>query len=382
MTIRAAKEIDWILIFCVLVVTFLGILTIKPFGEVSSGAEATNYFFERQIIWVALGICALFLSVWINWNFLKTNSIFLFLIYVFILFSLFVLIFTAESIRGAKSWYRVYSLSIEPVELMKIALILVLAKYFSKRHVEIARVRHIFISGAYTFLPAGLVFLHSDFGSAAILGAIWLGMGLCGGIKLKHLVLIFFLGIAVFALLWSFFLAPYQKARISSFLNPEGDVRGSGYHALQSEIAVGSGGIFGRGVGFGTQSRLEFLPENETDFIFASFAEEWGFVGVVILFLFLGIVLWRILRAGIYGESNFEKLYSAGLSIFLFSQIAVHVGMNIGFLPITGLGLPFMSYGGSSTISLFIALGILQSFNVHKKGIFVGNEDTYKEGIL
>lgn len=376
------KEIDWVLVFSVLAMVFLGILTIKPFGDPLINVEATNYFFVRQIIWVLLGIFIFILSLLINWNFLKTNSIFLFLIYLFILISLFILIFAVDSIRGAKSWYRVYSLSIEPVELMKLVLILVLAKYFSKRHVEIARAWHIFISGAYAFLPAWLVFMHSDFGSAAILGAIWLGMGLCGGIKFKHLLFIFLSGAVLFGFLWGFFLAPYQKTRISSFLSPQSDARGSGYHALQSEIAVGSGGAFGRGIGFGTQSRLEFLPENETDFIFASFAEEWGFVGVVILFLFFGIVLWRILRAGIYSESNFEKLYSAGLSIFLFSQIAVHVGMNIRLLPITGLGLPFMSYGGSSIISLFMALGILQSFNIHKKGVFVGTEDTYKEGIL
>lgn len=378
--LRIFKEIDWILILSVFAIAFLGITTMKPFG---STALTTNgsYFFDRQIIWVALGIAAFFLALKINWSFLKTNSIFILLIYLFVLGLLFLLIFSADSIRGAKSWYRIYSLSIEPVELMKPILIVLLAKYFSKRHVEIARVRHIFISGSYVFLPAGVVFLHSDFGSAMILGAIWLGMGLCGGIKFKHLVAIFLCGAVLFGVLWQFFLAPYQKARIQSFLSPESDTRGTGYHALQSVIAVGSGKIFGKGVGYGTQSRLEFLPENETDFIFASFTEEWGFVGAVILFLFFGIILWRILHAGIYGESNFEKLYAAGLSIFLFSQILIHVGMNIGLLPITGLGLPFMSYGGSSTISLFLSIGILQSFN-RKRTIFVGTEDTYKEGIL
>lgn len=376
------KELDWVLFLSVLAISFLGIITMKPFGSTIHVVANGDYFFERQIIWLALGILVFFLSIRINWNFFKTNSIFIFFIYLLVLSSLFTLIFTADSIRGATSWYRISSLSVEPVELMKLVLILLLAKYFSKRHVEIARVRHIFISGAYAFLPAGFVFLHSDFGSAMILGSIWLGMSLAGGIRFKHLFLIFLSGAVLFGFMWGFFLAPYQKARIVSFLSPQSDIRGSGYHAFQSVIAVGSGKIFGKGVGFGTQSRLEFLPENETDFIFASFAEEWGFVGVVILFLFFGIVLWRILRAGIYGESNFEKLYAAGLSIFLFSQIAVHIGMNIGVFPITGLGLPFMSYGGSFTISLLLSLGILQSFNIHKKGIFLGPEDRYKEGIL
>ena len=187
-----------------LIIAFLGIVTMKPFGSTSLTINDA-YFFTRQIIWVILGILVFFLSLQINWNFLKTNSIFLFFIYLLVLSFLFMLIFTTDSIRGATSWYRVYSLSIEPVELMKPVLILLLAKYFSKRHVEIARLRHIFISGAYAFLPASLVFLHSDFGSAMILLAIWLGMGLCGGIKLKHLLLIFLFGAIVFSVLWGFF---------------------------------------------------------------------------------------------------------------------------------------------------------------------------------
>lgn len=378
---RILNEVDWVLFLSVLIIAILGVVTMKPFGF-SAFDENSNYFFSRQIVWALFGICAFFIAFFINWNFLKTNSIFLFLIYLLVLGALFILIFTADTIRGAKSWYRIYSLSIEPVELMKPVLILLLAKYFSKRHVEIARLRHIFISGAYAFLPALLVFMHSDFGSAVILLGIWLGMGLCGGIKFKHLIFIFLCGAIAFALLWGLFLEPYQKARVISFLDPKKDTKDTGYHALQSVIAVGSGGIFGKGIGFGTQSRLEFLPENETDFIFASFVEEWGFVGAAILFLFFGIILQRILRAGIYSESNFEKLYAAGLALFLFLQITVHIGMNIGLFPITGLGLPFMSYGGSFIISSFFALGILQSFNAHKKGIFMGTEDRYKEGIL
>lgn len=374
---RFFRGTDWILLLCILVVVLFGIITIKPFPIGEDG-----YFFSRQIIWLFLGLGVFFAALSIDWNFLKTNGIFLFFLYIFLLILLFMLIFTVSSIKGAASWYRVYSLSIEPVELMKVALVLLFAKYFSKRHIEIARFFHIFVSGAYALLPIGLVLVQPDFGSAMVLAALWLGMAIVGGIKIKHLLLLFILGILMFSILWSFIFAPYQKARIISFLNPQNDIRGSGYHALQSMIAVGSGGIFGKGIGYGTQSRLEFLPENETDFIFASFAEEWGFFGVIILFFFFSVILWRILRVGIYAENNFEKLYAAGLAVLLFFQSIIHIGMNVGMLPITGLGFPFLSYGGSSMLSLFLAVGILQSFHIRKKGIFIGSEERYKEGVL
>ena len=375
--LRLIRGVDWVLFLCIVAVVLLGIITIKPFGSGEDG-----YFFSRQIIWLFLGLGVFFTSLAIDWNFLKTNGIFLFFLYLFLLALLFMLFLTAPSIRGAASWFRIYSLSVEPVELMKVALVLLFAKYFSKRHVEIARFFHILVSGTYVALPIALVLLQPDFGSAMVLGALWLGMALAGGIKIKHLFLLFFLGILAFAILWIFIFAQYQKDRVISFLYPQNDVRGTGYHALQSMIAVGSGGIFGKGIGYGTQSRLEFLPENETDFIFASFAEEWGFIGVIILFFFFSVILWRILRAGIYAESNFEKLYAAGLAVLLFFQSLIHIGMNIGILPITGLGFPFLSYGGSSMLSLFLAVGILQSFYIRKKGIFIGSEEKYKEGVL
>src|SRR3989344_4396438 len=286
-------------------------------------------------------------------------------------------------VKGAESWYRVYSVALQPVELMKIILVLVLAKYFSRRHVEIARFFHIFVSGIYTAIPVILVMFQPDFGSAVVMSALWLGMALVGGIKMRHMLML--LGVAVVAgiIAWNFVFLPYQKSRILAFLEPARDVRGAGYHALQSTIAVGSGEILGKGIGFGTQSRLSFLPEKESDFIFAAFAEEWGFVGAMIILFFFGMIVWRILRSGIYGESNFEKLYAAGLAILLVEQATIHIGMNIGLLPITGLGMPFLSYGGSSLISLFFALGILESFSAHKKGIFLGgSEERFREGII
>ncbi|MDP3934743.1 MAG: rod shape-determining protein RodA [Candidatus Giovannonibacteria bacterium] len=374
---RLARNLDWALFLASMMLVLLGLAAMKSFGTDS------DYFFIRQIIWTLAAIAVFFISaIFIDWSFLKTNSIFLLMLYLVLVLTLFFLILTGHTVKGASSWLKIGGLTIEPVELLKPVLVLLLAKYFSKRHVEIARFVHLFISFVYIAIPMALVMLQPDLGSAVVLGAIWLGMALVGGIKLRHLVFLFFTGLLIAAVAWSFFLLPYQKTRITAFINPQGDIRGAGYHAQQSVIAIGSGKIFGKGIGFGTQSRLEFLPEHETDFIFAAFAEEWGFVGVLFLLLFFGVIIWRILRAGIYGESNFEKLYAAGLAILLLFQSAIHIGMNAGVLPITGLGMPFLSYGGSSLVSLFWALGILESFSLRKKGIFIGTEDRFKEGIL
>ncbi|KKS94858.1 rod shape-determining protein RodA [Candidatus Giovannonibacteria bacterium RIFCSPLOWO2_01_FULL_43_160] len=374
---RMWKNLDWAPLLAALMLVLLGLVTMKSFGQ------GGDYFFTRQIIWALAGLLAFFISaIFIDWSFLKTNSIFLLMLYLGLVLTLFLLILTGQAVKGASSWLKIGGLTIEPVELLKPVLVLVLAKYFSKRHVEIARFVHLFISFVYAAVPMALVMLQPDLGSAIVLGAIWLGMALVGGIKLRHLIFLFFTGLLITTIAWNFFLLPYQKTRMTAFINPQNDIRGSGYHAQQSVIAIGSGEIFGKGIGLGTQSRLEFLPEHETDFIFAAFAEEWGFVGVLFLLLFFGIIIWRILRTGIYGESNFEKLYAAGLAILLLFQSAIHIGMNSGVLPITGLGMPFLSYGGSSLVSFFLALGILESFSLRKKGIFIGTEDRFKEGIL
>lgn len=378
------RRVDWVLMLSVLTLVFLGLITVKSFGSALSagGLAGADYFFNRQILWVFLGILVFSFALFVDWNFLKTNSIFLLILYGAMV-ALLALIFVGGSrIRGAVSWYQIYSAQIEPVELMKPVLVLLLAKYFSRRHVEIGRITHIFISGTYAAIPAVLVALQPDFGSAAILVLLWLGIALIAGIRLRHLLFLGILGAVALVLLWNFALLPYQKDRVIAFLDPQSYSLGTGYHTLQSIIAVGSGQIFGKGIGGGTQSRLEFLPESETDFIFAAFAEEWGFLGVTILFFFFGTVIWRVLRIGIYADSNFEKLYAAGFAFLLFFQALIHVGMNVGVFPVTGLGMPFLSYGGSSLISLFLGLGILMSFHVRKKSTYLGYEERFEEGIV
>jgi rod shape determining protein RodA len=175
------------------------------------------------------------------------------------------------------------------------------------------------------------------------------------------------IGLFAFIMLWNFGFAEYQKNRIRSFIDPLADIHGTGYNAYQSTVAVGSGELFGKGLGYGTQSRLKFLPEYQTDFIFAAFAEEWGFVGVIIVLSLYGLLIWRIIRNALCGATNFEILFGAGVAIYFTVHIAVNIGMNIQLLPVTGTPLPFMSYGGTHLLTEFVALGILMSMRRYSR---------------
>jgi rod shape determining protein RodA len=306
----------------------------------------------------------------VDWSFLRNTKVIviMFMTSVGLLSSLF---FIGAVYKGAQSWFNFGAFSFQPIDPIKLVVILILSKYFSRRHIEIANIRHILVSGLYVFTIFVLVFLQPDFGSAIIIFFVWLGMVLVSGISKKHLLAVFTLGLVIFGCLWLFVFKPYQKDRIKTFVNPLTDIRGSGYNAYQSKIAVGSGQVFGKGIGYGTQSKLQFLPEYETDFIFAAFAEEWGFVGVVLLFVLYGIVFWRMLSIALKGGSNFEILFGIGLAILFLVHMIVHIGMNIGLLPVTGNTLPFMSYGGSHLLAEFFGLGILMGMRsssrvVHK----------------
>lgn len=340
---------------------------------------AESYYFNRQITWALFSYALLFLLSFGDWRALRKSWL-LVALYFIAVATLAVLFVLGEITKGAQSWLSLGGLSLQPADFMKLVLVLMLAKYFSKRHIEIANIRHIIVSGLYALIPFVFVLLQPDFGSALIIFLIWLGMILVSGVSKKHLAFLLIAASLVSIVAWSFVLHPYQKERIMTFVHPLADIHGSGYNAFQSTVAVGSGQVLGKGVGYGTQSRLKFLPEYQTDFIFAAFAEEWGLIGVSILFLLFGVIIWRILTSAMVGATNFETLFGLGLAIMFLSHFIIHVGMNIGILPVTGLPLPFMSYGGSHLFAEFAGLGILMgmrkySLSFHRddaKNEFIG----------
>ncbi len=369
---KAVNRIDWLLIFFILPIIAAGLVTMKSFAPL----ENTGEFFSKQIIWVSLGFIVFFIFSFIDFRFLRRTDVLvtIFLINAFILLLLFVVGYVSH---GSKSWFNLGYFSFQPVDMMKLVLVLILAKYFSRRHVEIRDVKHIFISGFYAFVPFILVLLQPDFGSAMIIFFIWLGMVLVSGISKTHLFVVFASGFLLFTVFWFFVFAPYQKARISNFINPLSDISGTGYNAFQSTIAVGSGEITGKGLGFGTQSRLKFLPQPQADFIFAAYAEEWGFIGSCLILILYGLVIWRILFYATLGATNFEIFFSMGIAIFFMSHILINIGMNLGLLPVTGIPLPFMSYGGSHLLIEFAGLGILMSMKKYARSVH--RDDTKNE---
>lgn len=350
---KIKNSIDWSILIPAVLVSLSGIVTMNSF-------VGNNNFAERQVIWLLISVFVFIIASLVDWRFLRRTKV---IVSIFVFSSLILsFLFVVGSVfKGAKSWFNLGFFAFQPVDFAKMVIIFVLAKYFSRRHIEIRNVRHILVSGAYAFITFALIFLQPDFGSAIIIFFIWLGMVLFSGISRKHLFVVFMIGVVSFVGLWTLVFKDYQKARIVSFINPLTDLQGAGYNAYQSTIAVGSGGVWGKGVGLGSQSKLEFLPEYETDFIFAAFAEEWGLIGSVTIFILYGIIFYRILDISKKASTNFETLFGLGFSTMLLSHFIIHVGMNIGIMPVTGITLPFMSYGGSHLLAEFFGLGIISA---------------------
>ena len=371
---RIFSHVDWFVFASALSISLLGLVTMRSFS-------AENFFFDKQLIWICIAVAAFFAASIPEYGFLRRTPVITGL-FAAVVFSLALIYLFGAIVKGAQNRFNLGFLSVQPSDPAKLLLVMVLSKYFARRHVEIAAFRHIAVSGMYMAALFVLVFFQPDFGSSIIIGSIWLGMVLVAGISWKHVLVLSIGALIVLTGLWQYGLQPYQKQRVATFLHPLADIRGSGYNAYQSTIAVGSGELFGKGIGYGTQSKLRFLPEYQTDFIFAAYAEEWGFVGVVLLFGLFGILIVRVLVIASHGSDNFDTLFGAGIAVYFTAQFMVHVGMNVGLLPITGTTLPFMSYGGSHLVTEYLALGILMGMRRNAKPSIQARDETEIVGAL
>lgn len=372
--VRAFAHIDWVLLSAAIAVSLLGLATMRSFSF-------ENLFFERQLIWIAIAIGVFFVASIPDYSFLKRTPIIVAL-YVGVLALLALVFVFGTIVMGSQNRFDLGFFAVQPSDPAKLILAATLAKYFARRHIEIRHIRHIIISGAYAFALFVMVFFQPDFGSGIIIFSIWFGMVLVGGISWKHLFAFFVAAAIACTLLWNFGLHQYQKERILTFLHPLADIRGTGYNAYQSTVAIGSGELTGKGVGYGTQSKLQFLPEYQTDFIFAAYAEEWGFLGVLLFLGLFAILILRILSIAAHGSDNFESLFAVGIALYFFAQFIVHVGMDLGLLPITGTTLPFMSYGGSHLLTEYAALGILMSMRRHARPTVRARDETELVGMV
>lgn len=348
------------------VIASIGILSIYSSTYQKEG-EFWQLIYKRQILWFILGLI-LFLLI-SNFNYRRLWDMTYFL-YAFALLLLF-LVFALGIVRlGAQRWLKFIWFSIQPSEITKLIIAIFLAKYFSTKSVEdvslqvnkMGILRSLIFPFLFVAIPMGLIIDQPDLGSGAMLLFIFIIMLYLSGVKLRNIFIFLSVIILCLPVLWHF-LRDYQKDRLLVFLNPNIDPLGAGYTVIQSKIAVGSGGFFGKGWLSGTQSQLRFLPESHTDFIFATFAEEWGFLGsCVLLFLY-----YLLIRQGIAiaqrSSDDFGRLLALGISLMLGLQVFVNIAMNLGLAPVVGLPLPLMSYGGSSMLLTFISLGILANIN-------------------
>ncbi len=368
--LRGFEKIDWWLLLAILPIIGASLITMSSF----TGSEP---FVIRQIIWVLLGIGIVVFLGRMDMRGLANGKTLLW-IYGGGVLLLLAVVLLETAVKGSTRWISIGGFNLQPSELMKIILILVFAKYLSRRHVEIAHYKHLLITALYCAIPFILVFIQPDLGTALTFLFIWFGMLVVSGLSRKHIIVLGIIGIIGVLVMWFGVLEPYQKQRVISFVQPLSDIRGSGYNAYQSTIAVGSGQIFGKGVGYGTQSRLSFLPEHQTDFIFASFAEEWGFLGALLILGAYIFFLWRIIRLSLMSTSNFEKLVGVGVFIYFFTHIVVNIGMNIGIMPVTGLPLPFMSYGGTHIVTSSLALGLFMGMRYTNR---LGSQSQHEQEI-
>jgi len=353
------KKLDWVLIASSILLAVFGLLAIYS----SSLRKGDFLNFEKQIIFFVIGISLMFLISFFDYRILKNNSYLILVFYFLSLLLLIGLFFLAPEIRGKRGWYKIGFMSFDPIEPIKIILIVLLAKYFSMRHVEMYKIRHIIFSGIYVLLPCLLIFFQPDLGGVLILIVVWLSILLISGIKLRHFLILSLCALLLLLISWFFLLKDYQKERILSFIFPQ-DKLGTSWTQTQSKIAIGSGQIFGQGFTKGSQTQYGFLPESHTDFIFSVIAEEFGLAGVSFLFLFYFLLIWRIIKIAVMSQSNFPRLFATGFAVILIIQIFISIGMNAGILPVIGIYLPLISYGGSGLIGTFIGLGILQSIKV------------------
>ncbi len=324
-------------------------------------AASDRYLLARQIIWMGLALGLMIVLPFFNIKALLSYKWFALGVYAVALGLLIVTYFIAPAVHGARSWIPLGPFKMQPSEFMQAALIIFFSYFFAAKHISIANIKTIAASFVFFFIPTVLVALQPNLGTAIIMFGIWFGYLLVSEMPAKYVGGAVLILAVVGVFMWHFGFASYQKARIIGLFNPHKDPLGINYNAIQSKIAIGSGGFFGEGFGQGTEVQLGFLPAAQTDFAFSSFIEEWGFLGGAVVLSLFGFLIYRILRIGMTADNNILRFLSLGTVMFIALHLAVNLGSVTGFLPVVGEGMPFVSYGGSDLVTISALIGVLQS---------------------
>lgn len=354
-TDQSWRRLDWVLIGAVILLVCFGLVELYS-GTLTNSAGWI--IFRKQLIIALSGIVLMFVLSFSDYRAYKTFSKIIFFIIVFLLVAVLV---AGRAIRGSTAWLQLWGGVVQPVEFAKLALLLILGRYFANHIGEAGQWRPLLVSGLIMASGVGLVLLQPDLGSAVVLVIIWLIMLFFFRLRAKQWWVLIGSGLVIMSVAWFGLLSPYQKDRVLTFLNPTSDPLGSGYNVRQSMVAVGSGQIWGRGIGLGSQSQLKFLPEQHTDFIFASIAEELGLLGAMAVLILLAAIIVRLAVIARRSEDDFGTLVCLGLAGWLGVQSFINIGGCLGLVPLTGLTLPLVSAGGSSLLAVFLSLGLAQS---------------------
>jgi len=371
---RFWKNLNIYIPILVLLLSIIGLIMISSAVEINKNPENWN-FIQKQIIAIIVGVVAITIIQFYDYSLLKEYSD---LIYIFTVGVLVLLLIIGSERGGGRSWISIGSINFQPSEIAKIIVIVMLANVMSEMKDELKNLMGILKSGFYAFIPFVLIILQNDLGTALVILFIYLVMLYIAGGDRKIMLLIFggsFLIILLLLASHFIFETPlplikdYQLNRLIVFVNPDIDPQGAGYNILQSKIALGSGKLFGKGLFSGTQNQLNFLPEKHTDFIFSVVGEEFGFLGITLVLSLYLLLFWNMIKVAINARDDFGKLVVTGILALIFFHVLQNSGMTMGVMPITGIPLPFISYGGSAMLSNMIAIGIIININVRKKKI-------------
>ncbi|MDO4922368.1 MAG: rod shape-determining protein RodA [Phascolarctobacterium sp.] len=362
---RILKNLDWWLVTAVVLLLGCGLGLIDSATHSFAVSTGKAWHVQRQSMFMAFGLLLVTASFAFDYRMLKNYASRL---YIFNIVLLVAVMLFGHSQLGAQRWIQIGSLSFQPSEFAKVFLIICLATFMDKRIEWLENFKDYLPVFAYIFVPFVLVMRQPDLGTSLTFIAILVGMIFVSGFKYKWFFRLGVLFVALLPVFW-LILKDYQKNRIRVFLNPELDPFGSGYHVIQSKIAIGSGGLFGKGWLAGTQSQLNFLPENHTDFIFAVAGEEFGFIGTAFIIILYAIIIWRGIAIALDADDNFGTLLAVGVTSMFMFHVMVNIGMTAGIMPVTGVPLPFLSYGVSSLTTNLMLVALLLNIKVRKQNL-------------
>jgi len=349
------RNFDFLLFGAVVFLSIFGIIVIR--SAIAGNAELAGYP-NRQAIYFAIGVTVLLGTALLDYHYWAALSRYL---YIFVLIFLIFTFVTAQARFGAARWIETGFILIQPAEIAKLVMVIVLADYFARNQSATKNLRWIAYSLAITVGIVIWILLQPNLSTSIVIFVIWFAMLWISGVPMKYLLILAAVAILIAIVVFPF-LEPYQQGRILTFIFPDPNARyGNTYNVDQARITIGSGGLFGMGYGHGSQVQLRFLKVRHTDFIFAVMAEEFGFFGTILIISLMSFVVWRCFRAARFSNDLFGSLLAYGFGILIFFQMAVNIGVNLNLIPVTGLTLPFISYGGSSLLSLLFGIGLVES---------------------